>query len=266
MLPRPRGTLFTSIARAAWLAGIVLLLFPVELVASESLNRIVGGNVVSREELSPAHRQQLATKLRKITGLPDLNFDHNGILRLAGNRIVGGSESARELLTSAINGRSVVVIEDASNSSEVAFCRVIPGKWKRNSSGKPPVYVVQIDFADFDQLVGDERALEAFNVGWGLLHELDHVVSDSPDTTSLGETGECEAHINQMRRECSLPERADYFSTLSPFATNTTFMTRLVRLAFEEHSPATNKKKRYWLVWDATVVGGLEQTQIAALR
>jgi hypothetical protein len=261
VLPRPRRLPFILITRAAWLAGIVLLLLPVDLLADQN-----HGNVVCREELSITHREQLATKLQKITGLADLKFDRNGILRIENDKIARGSESARGLLSNADNGPNVVVIEDASNRTEVAFCRVIPGKWKRNSTGKPPVYVVQIDFADFDQVVGDERALEAFNVGWGLLHELDHVVSDSPDTTSVGETGECEAHINQMRRECNLPERADYFFALSPLATNTTFMTRLVRLAFEEHSPASNKKKRYWLVWDAAVVGGLEQNQIAALQ
>ncbi|MGH9872526.1 MAG: hypothetical protein ACRD9S_08675 [Pyrinomonadaceae bacterium] len=259
MLPRPRRTSF-SITRAMWLVGIVLLLPPVDLLAGESR-----GNIVCREELSPARREQLATKLRKITGLPDLRFDDNGVLRSSGHRNAFGSESAKDLLVNANRGRNVVVIEDASNSSDVAFCRVIPGRWKENAAGKPPVFVVQIDFADFDQVVGDQRALEAFNVGWGFLHELDHIVNDSPDATSLGDSGECEAHINQMRRECDLPERTDYFSTLSPLATNTSFMTRLVRLAFEEQKPAT-RKKRYWLIWDARVVGGLEQNQIAALR
>jgi NAD(P)-dependent dehydrogenase (short-subunit alcohol dehydrogenase family) len=233
---------------------------PVDLVANQSRN-----NVVCREELSPARREELATKLRKITGLPDLKFDDEGILRFTGDSSAIGSESAKELLAKASNGSNVVVIEDATNRSDVAFCRVLPGRWKDNSKGNPPVFIVQIDFADFDQVVGDERALEAFNVGWGFLHELDHIVNDSPDATSLGDTGECEAHINQMRRECDLPERTDYFSTLSPLAANTTFATRLVRLAFEEQKPAA-KKKRYWLIWDANVVGGLEQNQIAALR
>jgi hypothetical protein len=261
MLPGPRGISFSSITRAVWLAGIVLLFLPVDLHADQSRH-----NIVCREELSWEHREELALKLRKITGLPDLKFDDNGILRFAGNRIATGSASARELLAMAVNGRNVVVIEDASNRSDVAFCRVIPGRWKKNAADSPPVFVVQIDFADFDQVVGDERTLEAFNVGWGLLHELDHIINDSPDATALGETGECEAHINQMRRECNLPERANYFFTLSPLAADTTFMTRLVRLAFEEQRPATNKKKRYWLIWDANVVGGLEQNQIAVLR
>lgn len=264
MLPRPRGTFCSSINRAVWLTGILLLLLPIDLQADQNRN-----NVVCREELSPARREQLANKLRKITGLPGLKFDDNGSLRLTGARTVGGtvggSGSAKALLVNAITGRNVVVIEDASNSSDVAFCRVIPGRWKENAAGKPPAFVVQIDFADFDQVVGDERALEAFNVGWGFLHELDHIVNKSADATSLGDSGECEAHINQMRRECNLPERADYFSTLAPLAANTTFTTRLVRLAFDEQTSGT-KKKRYWLIWDARVVGGLEENQIAALR
>ena len=261
MLPRPRGTSFSSITRAVWLAGILLLLLPIDLQADQHHN-----NVVCREELSPARREELANKLRKITGLLDLKFDDNGFLRTgADTTVIGGSQSAKQLLANAINGGNVVVIEDASNSSDVAFCRVIPGRWKENAAGKPPAFVVQIDFADFDQVVGDEPALEAFNVGWGFLHELDHIVNDSADATALGDSGECEAHINQMRRECNLPERADYFSTLLPIADGT-FRTRLVRIAFEQPLPAANKKKRYWVVWDANVIGGQEQNVIASLR
>jgi hypothetical protein len=44
------------------------------------------------------------------------------------------------------------------------------------------------------------------------------------------------------------------------------FRTRLVRIAFEEPLAAANKKKRYWVVWDANVIGGQEQNAIAALR
>lgn len=260
MRPRPRGTSLPLITRVLWLAGALLLLLPIDLQANQNRN-----NVICREELSVARREQLATKLGKITGLPDLHFDGNGILRFTPDRIGAGSSSAKELLIAAAGGPNVVIIEETSNSSEVAFCRVIPGRWKKNAAGRPPVFVVQIDFSDFDRVLGDERALEAFNVGWGFLHELDHIVNDSLDATSLGDTGECEAHINQMRRECDLPERTDYFSTLSPFAADTIFTTRLVRLAFEEQTTAT-KKKRYWLIWDANVIGGLEQSQIAALR
>lgn len=262
MLSRARGIFFSPISRAALLASIILLLLPANTLATPGR-----GNVVCREEISPAHREQLAAKLQRITGLPELEFDDDGILREGIKAPVGGSGNARDLIANSIHGRNVVVIEDASNRSDVAFCRVVPGKWKRDVAGSPPVFVVQIDFVDFEQVLGDERALEAFNVGWGFLHELDHTVNDSPDAMSLGETGECEAHINQMRRECNLPERADYFSTLLPLAADSPFRTRFVRLAFEQQQTNVGKtKKRYWVIWDANVVGGLEQNQIAALR
>jgi hypothetical protein len=243
------------------LVGTFLLALQSDLLAQQNRNR-----VVLRDDVSLAHRQQLTTKLRKITGVADLRFDSEGILRLGSSEPVGGSVSSRDLIAQTISGRNVVVIEQAKNRSEVAFCRVIPGRWKKNAANSPPVFVVQVDFADFDQLVGDEPALEAFNVGWGLLHELDHIVYDSTDATSLAGTGECEAHLNQMRRECNLPERAAYFSTLLPIGTDRDFTTRFVRLAFEQQETSANKPKRYWIVWDAKVVGGLEPSQLAALR
>lgn len=261
MLPRPCGIPFSQISRAVWLVGILLLL-PINLLAEQTHS-----NVVCREDLSQVRRDKLADKLRRITGWPDLKFDHSGTLRRGRADSVGGSKSARDLVTKTMYGSNVVVLEDASKRSEVAFCRLLPGKWKDNSSSNPPAHVVQIDFADFEQVLGDERALAAFNVGWGLLHEFDHIVNDSPDATSLGETGECESHINRMRRECNLPQRADYFYTLLPLSTDTAFMTRLVRLAFDQEQPTVNKKKRYWVLWDANVVGGLEvRKQIATLR
>ena len=260
MLPRTRGTPFSQLFRATLLVGTFLFAVQSDLLAQQNRN-----HVVLRDDVSLAHRQQLTTKLRKITGVADLRFDSEGILRQGSSEPVGGSVSARDLIAQTISGRNVVVIEQAKNRSEVAFCRVIPGRWKKNAANSPPVFVVQVDFADFDQIVGDEPALEAFNVGWGLLHELDHIVYDSPDPTSLAETGECEAHLNQMRRECNLPERAAYFSTRLPIGTDRDFTTRFVRLAFEQLDTSANKPKRYWIVWDANVVGGLEPSQLAAL-
>ncbi len=223
--------------------------------------------MICRDSLPVAAREDLAAKLRKITGWSDLRFDRNGALRLGRTDPVDGSRTARELLTRSVYGNIVVVLEDSSRREDVAFSRVIPGRWKHDAPDSPPAFVVQIDFTDFDLLIGDRLALEAFDVGWGLLHELDHIVNDSRDGISLGETGECEVHINQMRRECNLPQRADYFYTFSPLTTDNEFRTRLVRLAFELEEAPTNKKKRYWVTWDARVVGGFEEPkQIAALR
>lgn len=261
MLSRPCGMFLSPICRAATLAAIVLFGLAVETRATSAR-----GNVMCREELPSARREQLAAKLRTITGLRELKFDDGCILREGNAQPVGGSASARELIRNAMQGRRVVVIEDASNRADVAFAQVVPGRWKTHASDRPPVFVVQIDFLDFEHLAGDEPALEAFNVGWGFLHELDHAVNDSLDTKSLGEAGECEAHINQMRRECALPERTDYFSTLLPLTPNNAFRTRLVRLAFEQSPSAGSKKKRYWVIWDANVVGGLAHNQIVASR
>lgn len=260
MLPRPRGILCSLILRVAWLVGIFLLL-PIDLLAEQQQH-----NVVCRENLSQNHRDELTNKLRKITGWSDLRFDRVGILRLGIEEPVPGSESARGLLAKVIFGTNVVILEDASKS-DVVFSRVIPGRWKHGGSDGPPAFVVQIDFADFEHVMGDMRALQAFDVGWAVLHELDHIVNDSRDATALNEAGECEDHINQMRRECNLPQRADYFFTFLPLGTDTAFITKLVRLAFDQEQASAGKKKRYWLVWDAKLVGGLDgPKQIAALR
>ena len=46
--------------------------------------------------------------------------------------------------------------------------------------------------------------------------------------------------------------------TKKPFSRNDgTLISRFVRLGFEQHDSASAKRKRYWLIWDAAVVGGL---------
>jgi len=262
LLPRLRGTHFSLLLRAGWLVSILLLTLAIETRAERRR-----GSVVCRDEVSSEHRDALAAKLQKITGWSDLTFDQNGTLRVGNKDVVGGSKAARELVTKAIEGPNVIVLEEASKRSDVVFCRVVPGRWKHHSSGSPPVYVVLIDFADFEYVIGDDRARSAFDVGWAMLHELDHIVNDSGDPASAGETGECEAHINRMRRECNLPERTDYFYTYFPLTGDNTFIAKYVRLAFVEEDPVLNKKRHYWLLWDAGLVGGLdERKQIAILR
>jgi len=154
---------------------------------------------VCREELSLARRVELSDKLRAITGWPDLKFDESGTLQLGSARAIGGSQSARDLLDKAISGDNVLIIEDASKRQDVVFCRVIPGRWKNSAVSNPPAYIVLIDFADFDHLMGDTEALKAFDVGWGFLHEIDHVINDSSDRATVGIAGDCEDHINLMR-------------------------------------------------------------------
>ena len=208
------------------------------------------GRVVLRSEVSRSHREELTTRLRAITGFSSLSFDNNGSLRL-GDQTTGGSESARALLAEALAGPSLIVLEDASSRADVAFCRVVRGRWIRGEANKPPAFVVLIDFTDFHQLSGDAEARAAFDVGWGLLHEIDHVVKDSEDARDDKAAGECEDHINRMRSEVGLPIRVDYFFTRAYLKADSNFNASYVRLSFERQA------KRYWLVWDATTVGGL---------
>ena len=261
MVPRRRGIFSSAIGQVTWLVGIFLLC----AVASHAGE--IHSKVVCRDNVLPKHRDELAARLRKITGWPELKFDSQGMLRPGASRPIGGSKSARDLLMEVLWGEDIVVLEDVSRSSAVAFAQVIPGQLRSATADSPAAFVIQIDFADFDHVLGDKRALEAFNSGWALLHEFDHIVNGSEDATLIAESGECEDHINRMRQECDLPVRADYFFTLLPINTDSAFMNRLVRLPFAQEATRDGKKKRYWLIWDANLVGGIDQLkQIASLR
>lgn len=271
MLSKPRRTIFLFSRAAGVLISLFMTLaFGTSVIQAETLdpssvvNNRTPGNVACRDDIASKHREGLANSLRKISGWSDLEFDHAGILRKGSKTAVGGSKTARELLARVLFGNNAVVLEDVSRSWVVAFMRVVPARWKTPGTNSRPAFVVQIDFADFDQVMGDAPALLAFDPGWGLLHELDHIVHNSEDPSSLGETGECEERINQMRRECNLPQRVGYFYTASPLTNETTFSTRLVRLQFERTG---EKKKRYWVIWDANLVGGLNpHKQVASMR
>ena len=207
----------------------------------------------------------LSTRLRKITGWSKLEFDRDGKLALQTLSADAGSLRARELLTKAITSGKTIVLEDASRRSDVVFARVIEARLKDQTSDNRPAFIIQIDFADFGHVTGDRLALQAFDVGWVVLHELDHIVNDSLDAAHYGEAGECENHINQMRRECGLPERSEYFFTVLPTPIDSIFNRQFVRLAFEHQ--VAGSKKRYWLVWDVKLVGDLtDRKQLAAAR
>ena len=259
---RSPGIFISAVIKPLGLAVIFLLSCPTDF-SSEKYR----GEIVFREEVSATRRDELARRLRVITGWRDLTFDSDGRLQIGTTPADNGSKQARTLIAETISGGKILVLEDASNRPDVVFAQVIPGRWKSHAADQPAVFVVLIDFADFDHLMGDRQALEAFDVGWGLLHEIDHVVNDSSDADRLGRTGECETHINQMRRECNLPQRTEYLSTFFPHAEESTFKTRLVRLAFEQEDSVMKKLRRYWLIWDATQVGGLDSAkEIAEAR
>ena len=218
-------------------------------------------NVVVRQNISQANRKELARRLRVITGWTDLDFNSDGALRIGNAGPRAGAHSARALLNKAFAGKRVILFEDASSRKDVVFCRVVLGTLDKFTASE--VYVVLIDFADFRQVTGDKEALAAFDVGWAVLHEIDHVVEDSQDPQE-DVAGDCEGHINRMRRELGLPIRNSYFFSFLPVKNEGTVISRFVRLGFDQHDAATTKRKRYWLIWDAAVVGGLTSDERVA--
>ena len=249
----------SGVALRVGLCVLLLIVCSTGIRADQS----AGTQIHLRDPFAPHHLHELTEKLRLVSGWQDLRFDEARRLVLSEGQPFGGSKAARELLSKAIAGKELIIIEDASDRLDVVFCRVLPGKWKNPATNLPPAFVLQIDFEDFTQLTGDAPALAAFHVGWGVLHELQHVVNDTPDTRLLGEPGNCESHINAMRRELHLPERADYHFVAVPASLDTEFKTRLVRLAFVRRIKGNNQK-RYWVIWDAAAVGGIN-AQIATV-
>lgn len=217
--------------------------------------------MVIRDNISPAQREELAQRLRLITGWTNLEFNDDGALR-TGSDLIGGSQSARDLLNSAFSGSRTILFEDASGHKDVVFCRVMLAKLETDSSDKGEVHLVQIDFSDFQQVTGDKQARAAFNVGWAVLHEIDHVVSDSNDPQQDSAAGDCEDHINKMRRELGLPVRSSYFFNYLPIKNDSNLVSKFVRLGFDEESGPVSKRRRYWLIWDAAVVGGLGRPRV----
>lgn len=229
------------------IAILILTAFPVVAATSD--------RVVVRDSVSASQREELVRRLRAITGWEELAFGDDGVLQTGEVNSLSGSRSARELLTRAVSGNRVILLEDASSRKDIVFCRVVLGRLVDEPATE--VHLVLIDFDDFRQVSGDEQARAAFNVGWAVLHEIDHVVEDSRDPKHLTSVGECETHINTMRSELGLPTRNSYFFTFLPLKNDLNFMSRYVRLGFDHVKPNSIKKKRYWLIWDAAVVGGL---------
>ncbi|HEX2269353.1 MAG TPA: hypothetical protein VHH35_07460 [Pyrinomonadaceae bacterium] len=231
-------------------AILILTAFPV--VASTS------SRVVVRDTVSPAHRDELVDRLRAITGWNDLDFNSDGALRITATNADTGSKSARDLISRAVTGDRVILFEDASSRKDVVFCRVVLGKFLSEPVVEADVYVVLIDFDDFRQVIGDKQARAAFDVGWAVLHEIDHVVQDSQDPKEDTSAGDCESHINKMRRELGLAVRNSYFFSYLPVKNDANLVSRFVRLGFDQVNTASAKRKRYWLIWDAAIVGGLD--------
>ncbi len=233
-------------------------------------------NSTGPRRLNEKQLQTLQESLRQKSGFVELEFDRQGALAL-GNRqnIAGGSATARALLAAAVDSANLYELESHERSPEIAFARIVESEYRLDETGKrTTVHQVQFDFADFDSLRGPREAKASFDIGIALLHELAHGVlklQDPPGDTDA--IGECDAHINQIRRELRLPERLYYHPGIS--------VTRIAgkgivqaRLMFVERETANAKTSaQYSLSWlasqvapNARNIAGLQQGLLAARR
>src|SRR5919205_533300 len=133
MRPSTQWNHFSPNAAKVLLAAACLCVSAVSTFAAGDVSR-----VILKPEILRSHREELSKRLRAITGLTDLKFDADGSLRLDGQPTAHGSESARALLSQAVAGPNFIIIEDASSRSDVAFARVVRGRWLRGDATNPP--------------------------------------------------------------------------------------------------------------------------------
>ena len=194
-----------------------------------------------------AQAEKLMHSLRNISGYQDLAFDERGYLVL-GKRVSGGSELARVLLRTAVESSEVFEIEGLEGSDIVAFGAFLSTQFNSVERGAVAYNRIQLDFKDFAELRGESNLQEAFDPGFVFLHELAHGVWELPDEGSNG-LGECEAFINQIRRQLGLPERVRYHYQVRGLANG----SELGEMLFVEQDKE-GRRRLLKLIWDNRAV------------
>jgi hypothetical protein len=217
------------------------------------------GHPLSAEELNLALAQ-----LRSKTGFTRMRFDEDGFLTIDDrSQIAGGSATARELLLAAVDGKKTILLQSRNRSPEVVFARVGPHTvfegWQ--STKQIEMAPIEIDFADFGHLRGERKALEAFDLGFAILHELCHAALEMRDPSEgVKAAGDCERIVNRIRRELGMPERQHYVAKIYQRTSSVTLNKIIGELIFAQTNPGA-KTKRLFLTWDAREVGNTLRRQ-----
>jgi len=226
------------------------------------------GHRLSAEELNLA-----LTQLRRKTGFVQMRFDEAGFLTIDDrSQIAGGSALARELLLAAVDGKKSINLQSHNRSPEVVFARVVEAVkytvW--SSDAKIAVATIEIDFADFSHLRGDRKAVEAFDPGFAILHELCHAALELRDPSAeMNAAGDCESYVNRIRRELGMPERRQYAATVYRKATfSSGSIARIAELIFAQTEPGREpgsraKTKKLYLRWNVQQVGKIRWLSVS---
>ncbi len=226
--------------------------------------RYMGGlrNSPDANKLNPKQLDCILESLREKTGFSEMFFDENGFLNLGDRaKFKGGSDTARALFSAAVDSSNSIDLQSHNHSPIVAFARLEKATiYQSRATGKViDVYPLEIDFSDFSKLRGDKRVIAAFDVGIVIMHEIAHATLGLRDPTSEMEgPGECEIHINRIRRELNLPERENYIARTRsvPFAPSIGTRDH-AELIFVHPGEASgfNKPQKFSLIWEALAVG-----------
>lgn len=190
----------------------------------------------------------------------EMRFDEDEFLVL-GDRsyVIGGSQTARELLIATVDGPETFELCARTGSREVAFANIgEPTTVRHWSTGAEiTLRLVRIDFSDFAELAGNREVLAAFDLGFAVLHELVHGVwklHDPPDKTQG--IGLCEERVNQMRRELGLPQRLTYIARVRPITQDRAVMQAELVFALTRMDPSQARTSHLYLSWLANKVSG----------
>jgi hypothetical protein len=215
-------------------------------------------NAAGDKKLETKQLDQLARSLQAKTGFAELRFDEDGFLSI-GDRthFSGGSATAREVLIATTEIKHAIDLESHARSSSISFARIGDqiSFESRATGAKIDRSAIQLDFNDFSQIRGDREAIEAFDIGFVLLHELGHAVLGLHDSYD-NSPGDCEGMVNRIRRELQLPERQTYIAQVYT-AAHFPAASRVKRaeLIFKHVSGAPKARALFRLDWDALRVG-----------
>ncbi len=254
-------TAIALLAGAGW--------FPLQTAAGQEIKQQVYRpglrNSFVGVRLSPKELELTLAQLRGKTGFKRIRFDDDGFLTIDDrSEIEGGSAMARELLLAAIDGKKSITLQSRDRSPEVVFARVAEAVNYENllSDSRIEMAPIEIDFADFSHLRGERKALEAFDLGFAILHELCHAALELRDPSAGAHTaGDCESTVNRIRRELGMPERRRYAADVyrwTPFSYGPE--ARIAELIFAQTEPGA-KTKKLILRWDVKDVGNTLRRQ-----
>jgi hypothetical protein len=243
----------SALATFCMTVGIGLLSAPA--MQADELYRFQSGLQLSSEApLTGRQIHSLLKGLKTCTGFDDLKIDDTGLFKVIDRtRLNGGSINARRLLVAAIDGNDSFILEGVSHSSTIAFAEIEQTDVYVDSSNlRHSVWRIRLDFSDFNDLRGPEKAVMSFGPPLVLFHELGHGVFHLSDALGREDPlGACERFVNLIRNELGLPERENYrprgWRAVSPGNTAESLQGEF---SFSLPDQSTQRPKTYYLAFD----------------